>query len=83
MCTYAHVHACAARVAYAYTGCPCVAYAYTGCMCASHGRARSLQAGPVQANLAARRAAEGLPAPATGLAADAATQIRVGDRRGD
>ena len=32
-----------------------------------NGRARSLQAGPVQANLAARRAAEGLPAPAADL----------------
>ena len=31
------------------------------------GRARSLQAGPVRGNLAARRAAEGLPAPAAGL----------------
>ena len=36
----------------------------------SHGRARALQAGPVQARLAARRAAEGLPAPAADLAAD-------------
>ena len=36
----------------------------------SHGRARALQAGPVQARPAARRAAEGLPAPAADLAAD-------------
>eukprot|EP00964_Phaeocystis_antarctica_P025493 scaffold14337_cov60-Phaeocystis_antarctica.AAC.2 len=37
---------------------------------ASHRRARALQAGPVHANLTARRATEGLPAPAAGLAAD-------------
>lgn len=58
-------------------------YAYTVCVRASHGRARPLQAGPVRAHLAARRAAEGLPAPAAGLAADAAAQIRVGSRWGD
>jgi hypothetical protein len=53
-------------------------------MWASHGRARSLQSGPVHANLAAHRATEGLPAPAADLAADAAAdQLQVGDGRGD
>eukprot|EP00964_Phaeocystis_antarctica_P118983 scaffold82702_cov59-Phaeocystis_antarctica.AAC.3 len=41
----------------------------------SHGRARALQPGPVQARLAACRAAEGLPAPAADLAADLAAQL--------
>ena len=35
----------------------------------SHGRARALQPGPVHAQLAARRAAEGLPAPEAELIA--------------
>ena len=47
----------------------------------SHGRARALQAGPVQARLAARRAAEGLPAPAADLAADVAQFQVVGATR--
>jgi hypothetical protein len=41
----------------------------------SYGRAHALQSGPVHVRLAARRAAEGLPAPETELAAE---QVVVG-----